>query len=122
MKIIGSIIQSSFITMVVRKVMKNHIQDVLEIERRAQEIHDSAATEAEKLPKAAEQEAQNLLEKARKEAEKEANHLIEKANSQDDVEHILEEAGEKVDHMKTLAMSHFDRAVGYVLDQIAGRE
>ena len=102
--------------------MKNHIKAVLTIEKKAQAIHDKAIMEAETLPKVAEQDAQKLLDKACTEAEEEARHLIKKANSQSDVEDILNQAGEKVTSMKSLAMSHFDRAVGYVLDQIAGRE
>lgn len=102
--------------------MKNHIQAVLEIEKQAQAVHTAAVKDAEKLPLVAEQEAQTLLEKARGEAEEESHRMIEAARGQEEIEHILAQAGEKANSTKTLAMSHFDRAVGYVLDRIAGRE
>ena len=103
-------------------IMKNHIQEVLDIERRAQAIHSAAVKDAEKLPLAAEQEARNLLEKTRSEAEEEARRMIESARSQEEVNRILAQAEEKANHTKSLAMSHFNRAVGFVLDKIAGRE
>ena len=102
--------------------MENHIKEILAIEKQAQAIHNEAITKSEKLQKVAEQDAQRILEKARSEAKKEARYLIEQASNQDDVEEILDQVGEKIDSMKSLALNHFDRAVGYVLDQIAGRE
>jgi vacuolar-type H+-ATPase subunit H len=102
--------------------MKNHIQEVLDIERRAQAIHSAAIKDAEKLPLAAQQEAQNLIEKARSAAEEEARRMIEAARSQEELDRILAQAGEKMNTTKSLAMSHFNRAVGFVLDRVAGRE
>jgi vacuolar-type H+-ATPase subunit H len=102
--------------------MKNHIQEVLEIERQAQSVHTAAVKDAEKLSIVAQQEAQILLENARSEAEEEARRLIENARSQEEVERILAHAREKANQTKSLAMGHFNRAVGYVLDKIAGRE
>jgi vacuolar-type H+-ATPase subunit H len=101
--------------------MNSHIQEVLEIERKAQAIHTAAIKDAEKLPVMAEQEAQVLLEKSRREAEEEARRLIEEARSQEEVERIIAQAEQKATLTKSLAMSHFDRAVGYVLDRVAGR-
>ena len=102
--------------------MKNNIQAVLEIEKKAQEVHAEAMQKAEKLPLEADREAQDLLERTRKEAEEEANWLIEKARSQAAGEKILDQAAEKASRMKSLAMSHMDLAVNYVIDRIAGRE
>ena len=60
---------------------ENRIQQVLEIERRAQEIHELAIREAQQLPISAEQESQALLEKARVGAQEEARQLV--ANAQE---------------------------------------
>jgi V/A-type H+-transporting ATPase subunit G/H len=102
--------------------MKSHIQEVLEVEKKAKAVHAAAVEEAEKLPVEAEREAQALLEKARNEAEEEAHRMVEEARSQKDADRLLAQAEEKANQTKSLAMSHFDRAVGYVLDRIAGRE
>ena len=101
--------------------MKNHIQEVLDIEKRAQAINQKALAEAEKLPITAEREAVNLLESSIKKAGEEAAFLVEKAKSQADVQQIHKQAEEKTEQMKTLALNHYDRAVGFVLDQVAGR-
>lgn len=102
--------------------MKNHIQEVLDIERRAKAIQSTAEENAEKLPAAAEKEARALIEKARGDAEEEARQIIEAARSQEEIDRILAQAEVKVNDTKSLAMSHFNRAVGFVLDRTAGRE
>jgi V/A-type H+-transporting ATPase subunit G/H len=102
--------------------MKNNIQAVLEIEKKAQEIHSEAMKKAEKLPLEADREAQDLLERTRKEAEEEANLLIEKARTQGAGKKILAQAAQKASRMESLAMTHMDLAVNYVIDRIAGRE
>jgi F0F1-type ATP synthase membrane subunit b/b' len=98
------------------------IQQVLEIEKRAQAIHEAALREAEQLPIQAEQEAQTLIEKSRAEAVEQARQLTASAQAQEECARILAQAEEEVRRMETLAMSHFDRAVGYVLDRVIGRE
>ncbi|MEJ2263052.1 MAG: hypothetical protein P8X95_06375 [Anaerolineales bacterium] len=70
----------------------------------------------------AEDEAEDLIENARAEAEEEAHQLVEIAQSEEDSARILDEAEGNVQRLKSLTMSHFDRAVNYVLDQVAGRE
>ena len=102
--------------------MKNHIQEVLDIEKRAQAIHTAAVKDAEKLPIAAEQEVQILLEKARIEAEEEAQRMIEAAHSQVEIDRTIAQAEARANDTKSLAMSHFNRAIGFVLDRVAGRE
>jgi vacuolar-type H+-ATPase subunit H len=102
--------------------MKSHIQEVLEIEKKAQAIHAAAIKKAEQLPLAAEREAQTLLEKARRDAEEEARRLVEAARAQGEAERILAQAGEDASQMKTLAAQNLQPAVSYVLDRVAGRE
>ncbi len=101
--------------------MNSHIQAVLEIEKKAQAVEAAAIKKAEKLPVEAEREAQDLLKKARSDAEEEARRLVEAAKTQEDGERILAQAREKAEAMNSLAMKNFDRAVGYVLDSIAGQ-
>jgi vacuolar-type H+-ATPase subunit H len=102
--------------------MKSHVQEVLEIEKKAQAIYAAAVRKAEELPLAAEREAQISLEKARSQAEEEARRLVDAARTSGESESILAQAGEKAGHMKSLAMKHMDSAVSYLLDRIAGRE
>jgi vacuolar-type H+-ATPase subunit H len=103
-------------------VNEEYIQKVLEIERQAQAIEEKAQREAEQLPILAEDEADGIIEKARAEAEEESHRMIKHAASKEESDQILAEAQENVRRLKTLTMSHFDRAVNYVLDRVAGRE
>jgi vacuolar-type H+-ATPase subunit H len=101
---------------------KKRIQQVLEIERQAETIHEAALREAEQLPIRAEQEAQALVEKVQADAQQQAHELVASAQAQEACAQILAEAEEKVRGMDALARSHFDRAVDYVLDRVVGRE
>jgi len=101
---------------------EDRIQQVLMIEKEAQEISDAALREAEQLPLQAEQEAQTILDKARAEALEEARKLVANAEAKDECARIQAEAEEKVKRTKSLSMGHFDRAVAHVIDRVAGRE
>jgi V/A-type H+-transporting ATPase subunit G/H len=105
-----------------QKINEKYIQSVLEIERQAQAIQEEAQREAEQLPIQAEDEAEDLLQQARAEAEERAHHLVEGAQSKEERARILAEAEESIQLLKTQTMSHFDRAVDYVLDMVAGKE
>jgi vacuolar-type H+-ATPase subunit H len=102
---------------------EKYIEKVLEIEKRAQAIYDAAVREAGQLPVQAEEEAQALLEKTRTDAQAEARRLIAEAQTQaqDESARIVKEAEEEAERMETLAISHFDHAVSYVLDRVAGK-
>jgi cell division septum initiation protein DivIVA len=102
-------------------VNEKHIQQVLEIEKRAQEIHEAAMKEAQQLPVIAEQEAQALIEKAQAEAEQEARDMVSKVQADEESARILEEIEEKNRQFETTAMSNLDRAVEYVLERVIGR-
>lgn len=97
---------------------ENRIQQVLDIEKQAQEIHDIAVHDAQQLPILADQEAQSILEKARVEAHEEAHLLISKAQAQEETARILTQAEEKSRQSEAMAMTNFDRAVTYILDRI----
>ena len=101
---------------------KQRIQQVLEIENQAQAIHETAVRDAEQLQKQANQEAQTLIEKTRAKAQNEAKHLKADVQAKDEVEQILAQSEDRSRHMETLAAEHFDLAVGYVLDQLVGKE
>ena len=101
---------------------ENRIQQVLEIEKQAQEMHETALRDAQQLPILADQESQLMLEKARVEAQEEARQLIAGAQAKEETARILSEAEKKNRHVEALAMSNFDRAVNYILDRVIGRE
>ena len=101
---------------------EQRIQQVLEIEKQAQEIHQAALRDAEELQKQAEQEAQTLIEKTRAEAQDEARQLVSDRQADDECARILAESEEKSRELETLAAQHFDRAVDYVLNRLMGRE
>jgi vacuolar-type H+-ATPase subunit H len=103
-------------------VNEKQIQRVLEIEKQAQAIQEAALREAEQLPIQAEDEAEALIQKVRTEAEEEAHQLVGSVTLQEESDKILAEAEDNIRQLKTLTMSHFDRAVNYVLDEVAGRE
>jgi vacuolar-type H+-ATPase subunit H len=101
---------------------EKRIQQVLEIEKQAQQILDSAIKDAEQLPVIAEKEAQELIEKARSEAKVEASQIVAKARSEAETSRIISEAEEKTHKIENLAMKNFDRAVAFVLERVIGKE
>ncbi len=100
---------------------EKNIQQVLEIEKQAQAIHDAAVKEAQQLPVVAEQEAQALIEKAQAQAQQEARAMVSNIQADEEGARILSEAEEKSKRLETLAMNNFDRAVAFVLERVAGR-
>ena len=101
---------------------EKRIQQVLEIEKKAEEIRAKAAAEAEQIPVRAEQEAQDLIDKARASAEEEARQLVARAKAEQESNSILADAGENIRRTDTTAKTNFDRAVAYVLNRVVGRE
>ncbi len=101
---------------------ENRIQQVLEIEKQAQEIHEVALRDAQQLPVSAERESQEGMEKARADAQEEARQLIANAQAKEETAKILLEAEKKNGQTEALAMSNFDRAVNYILDRVIGIE
>lgn len=102
---------------------EKRIQDVLEIERQAQAVHEAAVSEAEELELQAEREAQAIIEKTRSEAEEQARKIVAKAHEvEEESARILAQAESSVRGAEGLAMSNFDRAVSYVLNRVVGKE
>lgn len=101
---------------------ENRIQQVLEIEKQANEIRDEIIRSAALLPVQAEKEAQAMIEKGRAEAQDEANQLLAKAQAEQDSAEIMSQANEKILRIETLAKGNFTRAVAYVVARVTGRE
>ena len=101
---------------------ERYIQKVLEIEKQAQSIQEEARREAEQLPVRAQREAEALIEQERAKAKEEADRLVSHAEAKTECEQILANARDAASRMETLATTHFDRAVTYVLDQLVGQE
>ena len=100
---------------------EKHIQQVLEIEKQAQELHDAAVKEAQQLPVLAEQEAQALIEKAKAEAQQQAREMVAQVKADEESARILSEVEEKNKKFEALAKGNSDRAVNYVLERVIGR-
>lgn len=100
---------------------EKRIQEVIEIEKKADEIFNKAVAEAERLPQLAEQEAKALIESARLQAEKEAQALLANAQTKDETEKILSQAEETTKKNATLAKHNFERSTTYVISRVVGR-
>jgi vacuolar-type H+-ATPase subunit H len=101
---------------------EKRIEQVLEIENQAKDVHESALREAEQLIMQAERDSQALIEKAKAEAEKEAKRIVSYAQKEDEHNKILTDAEKDAREMEGVATVHFDRAVSYVLSRVIGRE
>ena len=101
---------------------ENRIQQVLEIEKQAQEIHELAIRDAQQLPILADQESQAVMDKARVDAQAEVRQLLANAEAKEETTRILAEVEGKNRQVEALAKSNFDRAVNYILDRVIGRE
>ena len=98
-----------------------YIQQVLEIEKQSQEIHEKAKREAQELPVLAEQEAQALIAKAKAEAQEEARQIVAQAQAKAEAGEILDEVKKKNSEIEELANANLDKAVAYVLERVIGR-
>jgi vacuolar-type H+-ATPase subunit H len=100
---------------------EKRIQEVVKIEKQADEILAKAVAEAERIPMLAEQETKALIENGCSQAEKEAKVLLESSLSNDETNKILREAESTNDHNATLAKRNFERATTYVVSRVVGR-
>jgi vacuolar-type H+-ATPase subunit H len=101
---------------------EKRIQEVIEIEKQADEVYKKAVNEAARIPQHAEDEAKALVEKARAEAEKEAQEILAKAQPREECDQILADAEKQIHHSETLAKHNLNRAVVYVISRVLGRE
>jgi vacuolar-type H+-ATPase subunit H len=101
---------------------EKRIQEVIAIEKQADEINQKAISEAGSIPLQAKQEAKAIIEKARQDAEKEAQSILVKAEAKDECDRILDEAQNSIAKSQTLAKQNFNRAVTYVISRVLDRE
>jgi len=101
---------------------EDRVQQILDIEGQARAIYQEAVQKAEELPAQAAREAQTLIENARADAQSQARQLLDEAQAADACARTLDQARAEAERMENLAQSHFDRAVSYVLDRLAGKE
>jgi vacuolar-type H+-ATPase subunit H len=102
-------------------VNEKNIQQVLEIEKKAQEVQEQAQREAQELPRLAEQEAQALIEKAKAEAQEEARKIIAEAQAEDKANEILADVERQDQELEARANANIEKAVNYVLERVIGR-
>ncbi|NUQ85781.1 MAG: hypothetical protein HUU11_13795 [Anaerolineales bacterium] len=100
---------------------EKHIQQVLEIEKQAQEIQEKAKREAQEIPAKAEQEAQALIAKAKADAQEEARRLIASAQSDDASTQVAAGNTSRDGEFEASARKNFDKAVAFVLERVIGR-
>ena len=97
------------------------IEQVLDIEKQAQDTLNAATREAEQLPAQAEQEAQAMIAQAKADADAEARKIVEAARSEDKVNEILAGMTKTSSDAEAKAKANFDKAVTYVLDRVIGK-
>ena len=100
---------------------EKHIQQVLEIEKKAQEVQEQAQREAQELPRLAEQEAQALIAKVKAEAQEEARKIIAEAQAEDKAKGILADVEQQNSELEAKANANLDKAVAFVLERVIGR-
>ena len=101
---------------------EKHIQQVVEIEKQAQEVQEKARREAQEIPAKAEQEAQALIAKAKADAHEEARKMIAAAQPKDDASAQVAVDGASVNsEFEASAKKNFDKAVAFVLERVIGR-
>jgi vacuolar-type H+-ATPase subunit H len=105
-------------------VSQETIAQILAIEEQAVQIHDDAQRQAEHVTEEAKKTAtevrEQTLDNIRQQAEQitaEGQHTAEVTRSR-----IIAQAEAEAQHMENVAAQHLDRAVSFVLDQIAGRK
>jgi len=101
---------------------EKHIQQVLEIEKQAQEIQEQAKREAQEIPAKAEQEAQEIIAKARAEAQEDARKMIESVQSSDvSAQTESSDVASGNSEFEASAKKNFDKTVAFVLERVIGR-
>jgi vacuolar-type H+-ATPase subunit H len=100
---------------------EKHIQQVLEIEKQAQEIQEKAKRESQEIPVKAEQEAQVLIAKAKSDAQEEARKMIAGVQADDSSDQMTANLASKNSELEAKAKANFDKAVAFVLERVIGR-
>jgi len=98
---------------------EKHIQQVLEIEKQAQEVQDKAKRESQEIPVKAEQEAQALIAKVKSDAQAEARKMIADVQAAGASAQTAAELASNTGEIEVKA--NFDKAVAFVLERVIGR-
>src|SRR5258706_12792938 len=97
------------------------IQQVLEIEKQSQEIHEKATREAQELPVLAEKEAQDLIAKAKAEAQDAARKIIAQAQALSNSKGMQPDHVKKVAKRENLGNKNLDKSSAYGLVRAIGK-
>jgi vacuolar-type H+-ATPase subunit H len=98
-------------------VSQETITQILAIEEQAVQIHDDARRQADHVTAEAKKTATSVREQTLDKIVAEGQHTAEVTRGR-----IIAQAEAEAQHMENVAAQHLDRAVSFVLDQIAGRE
>ena len=100
---------------------EERIQQVLEIEKQAQEIQEQAKREAQEIPAKAEQEAQEIIAKAKADAQEEARKLVSGAQAEDAAVQGKSKEASGNGEFEASARKNLDKAVAFVLERVIGK-
>ena len=103
-------------------LIEETVNQLREIEEKAQAFYESTIQEAKKLPIDAEEDARKIQSQLHQEIEAETKRILEEAQDDSEGQKILQQAEEDAKRKETLAMNHYDRAVNYILHRIVGRQ
>ena len=100
------------------------VAEVLDIERQAVQMVEEARHRAQRILRKAEKEADDLRREILEDARREADRVVAQGReeAQEVRERILSEAEEEARRLGSSAEPNLDRAVSFLLDQVAGRE
>jgi vacuolar-type H+-ATPase subunit H len=101
---------------------EKRIQEVIDLEKQADEIYEKAVKEAQQIPLQAENKAKEIIVKSREEAEKEAKEILASAEAKKECDKILSETEAEIERSQALSKRNLDRAVTYVISRVVGRE
>jgi vacuolar-type H+-ATPase subunit H len=99
---------------------EKHIEQVLEIEKQAQELQEKARREAAEIPVKAEQEAQLLIAKAKADAQEEARKMMTDAQTGNASGDQSRGSDSENSDFEAAAKKNFDKAVTFVLERVIG--
>ncbi|HET59406.1 MAG TPA: hypothetical protein ENN32_03465 [Chloroflexi bacterium] len=98
------------------------VQQILQLEERAQQIRNIAQERAKKIVLDAKAEAQKKWEESSLAAEQEACSIRKKAACESDATIIQQQSKQKITQKEALAKKNFNKAVEFVLAQLTLQE
>ena len=98
------------------------VKRIVTMEQEAEHLYTEAQKQAETMIKEAREAAVALREQILTEARRQAEHTIAAGKTEAEAERevIIKQAEAEAQKMEQTATLHFDRAIEYVLDQVAG--